>query len=99
MQQSSLIINSATKYTVQKQWSNSQKNCIIDMVSTVPVTPVIPAQPVQTSSQATGATVKVTKVTKIVTKTVYVSPVTKTKTIVVTKTKSNSIHKCTKHSY
>ena len=99
MQQSSLIINSVTKYTVQKQWSNSQKNCIIDMVSTVPVTPVIPAQPVQTSSQATGATVKVTKVTKIVTKTVYVSPVTKTKTIVVTKTKSNSIHKCTKHSY
>ena len=93
MQQSSLIINSATKYTVQKQWSNSQKNCIIDMVSTVPV---IPAQPVQTSSQATGATVKVTKVTKIVTKTVYVSPVTKT--VTVTKTKSNSIHKCTKHT-
>lgn len=92
MQQGSLLTNSATKYTVQKQWSNSQKNCIIDVASTVPL------QQVQTSSQATGATVKVTKVTKIITKTVYVSPVTKTKTIVVTKTKASSIHKCAKHT-
>jgi hypothetical protein len=92
MQQGVLVINSTTKYTVQKQWSNSQNNCIINVESTAPT---------RTSPIIIGAPKSTTKVvTKVVTKTLYVSTITKTltKTLTKTKNKTGSVHKCTKHA-
>jgi hypothetical protein len=93
MQQGLLVINNKTRYTVQKQWSNSQNNCIIDMSSKIsPIRAYARISPKTRTKVVTKVATKI--VTKVITKTLYGSPITK----MVTKTKTSSSHKCTKHT-